>query len=130
MKPQNPSTANTDSHHLVLGSLYKTLRANISMGSAATYASDGSIATYSQDNLDGILVRVAPTVNPLGLPNSWNGSNVDTLIEHNLARVPIGYIVVKKNKTCDVYDGSVASTTQAITLKNTDGTADTVVYIF
>lgn len=127
MKPQNPTPS---SHHETLVSMYKTLRGNTSFGSALTYASDGSIATYSQDNTDGILIRVAPNANPLGLGNFWSGSNSDTTITHNLGRVPIGYIVVSKNKTCDVYTGTIVATLHTITLKNTDGTTDTVIYIF
>lgn len=130
MRPQNPAIADDDNNHQVLKSVYKTLRANISFGSAETYASDGSIATYSQDNTDGQLIRVAENANPLGLSSFWSGSNIDTTINHNLGRIPVGYTIVSKTKTCDVYTGTIVATEQTITLKNTDGTTDTVLYIF
>ena len=128
MKPQNPGAVSDV--RTVLNSFYKVLRANVSFGSPDTYAADTLPATFIQDNTDGILIRVGSNANPESLANFWSGSNTDTTITHNLGRLPIGYIVTRKSKTCDVYDGTIASTAQEITLKNTDGTADTVVYIF
>lgn len=127
MRPQTPTT---NTHQETLVSLHKVLRGNVSFGNALDYASDGSIATYVQDNGEGILIRVAPNANPLGLSNFWSGSNTDTIVKHNLNRVPIGYIITKKNKTCDVYDGTVVATKQEITLRCTDGSADVVIYVF
>jgi hypothetical protein len=128
MRPQKPSSIGAQ--HIQNISFDKVLRANVSMGAAATFASDGSPATFSQDNTDGVMIRVASNANPLGIVQFWSGSNTDTTVVHNLGRVPIGYYVTKKSKTCDVYDGSVLPTDANITLRCTDGSADTVVYIF
>lgn len=128
MRPQNPSVVTNPAH--LANSVYKTLRGNVSMGSALDYDAVGQPASFTQDNTDGVMIRVGSSGNPFSLPNFWAGSNVDTTIDHNLGRVPIGYYVTKKDRTCDVYDGTLVATEQEITLKNTDGNADTVIYIF
>lgn len=112
-------------------SVAKVLSANVAIGQIATDASDGTPATFSQDNGDGILIRVASTANPLGLTQFWTGDNSDTTIIHDLGRVPIGYYVTKKSATCDVFDGIAPADSSTITLQNTNGsTVDTVLYIF
>jgi len=129
MKPQNPG-AITDSL-LQHKSVYKVLRANVSIGQVETYDATGVPATFIQDNGDGILIRVGTHANPHGLANAWTGNNTDTIVTHNLGRVPIGYYVTKKTVSCDVYDGTVLPDESTIVLKNTAGlTADTVLYIF
>jgi hypothetical protein len=128
MKPQNPSALTPQG--IQNNSFYKTLRGNISFGTAIEFDSAGAPSEYAQDNCDGILIRVGAVSNPFALSNFWSGSNSNTVIKHNLGRVPIGYIITAKNKTCDVYTGTVAPTSSQITLRCTDGTADTTVYIF
>lgn len=128
MRPQNPASITDPLEHSK--SFYKTLRANVSMGAAQDYASDGTPATFTQDNTDGVMIRVGSNTNPLSLVNFWSGSNTDTTVIHNLQRVPIGYYVTKKSDSCDVYDGTVIADDSTITLKNTNGSADTIVYIF
>lgn len=128
MRPSNPGEGTDDL--LQHKSVYKTLRANISMGSAVTFDSSGNPATFNQDNTTGVMIRVGANANPFGLANFWSGSNTNTTVTHNLGRVPIGYYITKKTGTCDVYDGTTAATKSAITLKCTDGTQDTIIYIF
>jgi len=112
-------------------SFAKVLAGNVSIGSPASYDSAGNPATFTQDNGDGILIRVGTFTNPFSLANSWAGNTIDTTITHNLGRVPIGYYVTKKTVSCDVYDGSISPTTSTITLRNTNGiNGDTIVYIF
>jgi hypothetical protein len=128
MIPRNPGDLlDPDLQHK---SVFRVLRANISIGQADTFDSAGNPATFTQDNGDGIMIRVGSNANPFGLSNSWAGTNVNTTIVHNLGRVPIGYFITKKTGACDVYDGSIVATKSNITLKTTDGTQDTVIYIF
>jgi hypothetical protein len=127
MQAQTPSViTNQNIQNL---SFNNVLNGNVSIGSPLTYDSAGVPATFSQDNGDGILIRVASVANPEGLPQAWAGNNVSTTITHNLGRVPIGYYVTKKTGPCDVYDGSSTPTSSAITLCCTTG-VDTVIYIF
>lgn len=57
-------------------------------------------------------------------------ANTDFTVTHNLGRLPVGYLVVSKDKACDVYDGSVASTITDITLKATVATATLKLWVF
>jgi len=61
------------------------------------------------DNIDGVWVE-ATTPTP---------ADTNFTVVHNLGRLPVGYIVVKKSAACDVYDGSVAATETEMTLKAT-----------
>jgi len=129
MKPVQPSAQTSVSVQNT--SVAKVLNANVSIGSTASYDSAGNPATFSQDNGDGIMIRVGSQGNPLGLPQAWTGNNVNTTITHNLGRVPIGYYVTKKTGSCDVFDGTVAATDSTITLQCSAGsTIDTIIYIF
>jgi hypothetical protein len=111
-------------------SVHKTLRANVSKGSAITFDSAGNPSTFQQDNTDETMIRVGANSNPFGLNNFWAASGTDTVITHALGRVPIGYYIIKKDRPCDVYTGAGAWTAQSIVLRITDDTADTVLAIF
>lgn len=127
MRPQNPSRISDP--HEVLVSVNRVLLGNVSMGNATGFDSTGQPTAYQQDNTDGTMVRVGSNANPNALPNFWTSG--PTIITHNLGRVPIGYYITRKSKTCDVFDGTVASWTETvISLQITDDTADTTVYIF
>lgn len=61
----------------------------------------------NSDNIDGVWVTVTtPIMN-----------YTDFTVAHNLGRVPIGYLVVKKSTACDVFEGTLAATKTAYTLK-------------
>lgn len=127
MNPQNP--ARIADSQLVAVSFHRTLTGNVSMGNAVAWDSTGQPSEYTQDNTDGAMIRVGSNANPNALPNFWTSG--PTIITHNLGRVPIGYYITRKDKTCDVFDGTVASWTETvISLEITDDTADTTVYIF
>lgn len=79
-------------------SLTKVINGRISFG-------DGTEA----DNIDGIWAAATTHVTP----------NTDFTVTHNLGRIPVGYLVVKKAAACDIYDGTIAATTTQITLKGT-----------
>jgi hypothetical protein len=63
----------------------------------------------NQDNFDGSWININTPVTP----------NTDFTMNHNLGRIPAGYIVMEKNAACDVYTGSVVATKTAITLRAT-----------
>ena len=65
----------------------------------------------SRDNIDGNWI----TVTTPGTPNT------DFIVNHNLNRIPVGYIVMSKNAACDIYTGSVAATATQLTLRATVG---------
>lgn len=59
------------------------------------------------DNIDGSWINVVAPV----------GANTDFAVNHNLNRLPVGYLVMEKDRACDVYTGSVVATKTALTLR-------------
>jgi hypothetical protein len=127
MKPIIPaSITNQDEYNKSIG---KVLNGNVSPGNGLTFDPNGQPLTYSTDNMSGIIIRIGSLANPYSLPAHWTASNTDLTIAHNLNKVPYGYIVIAKSKTCDVYWGSIAATKTTITLRITDDTADTTIQL-
>ena len=56
-------------------------------------------------------------------------ANTDFTVTHNLGRVPVGYIVMKKDIATDIYDGSVAATVTQITLRATVATVTVRLFV-
>ena len=101
------------------------------MGKRQTFDASGQAATFTQDNGNGVMIRVGAVGNPHGLAQFWTANNTPTIIVHNLGRVPLGYYVVRKSAACDIFDGTVAAwTTANISLETTNDAADTTIYIF
>lgn len=48
---------------------------------------------------------------------SPGGANTEFSVTHDLGRVPVGYILVKSDKSANIYDGPTAWTTSLIYLK-------------
>jgi hypothetical protein len=105
------------------------LTGNVSPGNGLTFDSGGAPLTYSPDNTVGCIIRVGSLANSNALPNHWAGNNVDTIITHNLNRVPTGFIVIAKWGSMDIYYGSVAATKTTITLKTTYSGVDSTIWI-
>jgi hypothetical protein len=77
---------------------------------------NGNVSFGDGTNADNINGAWANVVTPLA-------PNTDFTINHNLNRIPAGYLVMKKDRAVDVYDGSIAATTTQITLKATVASA-------
>ena len=71
------------------------------------------------DNIDGVWISVTT-------PGT---ANTDFTVTHNLGRVPVGYIVMRKSAAVDVYTGSVAATTTQLTLRATVISVDVVIFV-
>jgi hypothetical protein len=72
------------------------------------------------DNIDGVWASATtPGV-----------ANTDFVIAHNLGRVPVGYLPVRKSAATDIYTGTVAATTIQLTLKATGTNVDVTLFIF
>ncbi len=56
-------------------------------------------------------------INTKRIDVSFTAANTDTLVNHNLGRIPQGYILIKSNAATSIYDGSLESTEQLIYLK-------------
>lgn len=127
MQPQTPSAGTNQD--LLNKSFNKVLSGNVSPGNGLTFDTNGQPLTFSTDNQSGVLIRIGASGNPLGAPYAWVAANTNLTIAHNLNKVPYGFQVVSKSKTCDIFLGSVLPTTTQITLQCTDATADVTVFI-
>jgi len=70
--------------------------------------------------LDASFHRIANIpFNQSHIADTANTGNADTefAVTHYLGRVPTGFILVKSNKACNVYDSGTAWTTSAVYLK-------------
>ena len=62
-------------------------------------------------------------VNADNINGVWNtfvtpgAVNTDFTITHNLGRIPVGYHVMQKSASCDIYTGSVPATATQLTLR-------------
>lgn len=74
--------------------------------------------THSNANIDGVWVTVVSST-----------PNTDFVVTHNLARVPVGYIVMSKSAACDVYVGSVVGTSTQLTLRATAAGVTLVLFV-
>ena len=103
MKPSLESTKVDDGFGRMLAKMWRNLASLVVNGHLGF--GDGT----NRDNIDGAWANVV----------SPGVANTDLTITHNLGRVPVGYLVMAKNATTDVYTGSVAPTTSQITLRFT-----------
>lgn len=111
-------------------SVNTVLAGNVSPGNGLTFDSNGQPLTYSTDNMSGIIIRIGSNANPNALPAAWPSSpNTDLTIAHNLNTVPYGYILIAAYTGAIVYYGSIAATATNITLRTTDETTDTTIWI-
>src|SRR6266478_5094769 len=81
-----------------------------------TQAFNGQIGFGDGTNLDNINGSWINVVAPVG-------ANTDFTVNHNLGRLPVGYLVMQKDRACDVYTGSVAATATQLTLRATVASA-------
>lgn len=68
---------------------------------------DGTNTSDSQNTDTSFLTGVSNAV-----------ANTETIFNHNLGRVPVGYIVVKLDKAATIYSGTTAWTSSTISLKS------------
>jgi hypothetical protein len=65
------------------------------------------------DNIDGNWVNTTTPVAP----------NTDFTVDHNLGRLPVGYVPMQKDRAVDIYTGSIPATNTQITLRATVASA-------
>ena len=119
----------TIEQHTVNTNFALVLNGNVSPGNGLTFDSNGQPLTYSTSNQSGILLRIGAAGNPHGAPFAWVTSNANLTVQHNLNKVPYGFHLVSKNKSCDVFQGTILPTAMNITLQCTDATADITVFV-
>lgn len=104
---------------------------SISFGTAATNASDGKPATFTQGQIDCVMIRVLPALSTItGVSNKWVAGGGDTDIKHGLGRIPIGYYPVRISQGVAVSDGATPWTATDIYFKVDHSDTDVVLVIF
>lgn len=61
----------------------------------------------TRDNIDGNWINVVTPVAP----------NTDFTIDHNLLRLPVGYLLMRTDRAVNIYNGSLADSKTQITLR-------------
>lgn len=90
------------------------------MGQPSQWDGNNIPTVYTQDNMTGNMFR-----------HVFSAANTSEIIEHDLGRVPVGYIVTRKSVAVDIYDGTLTDwTISDISLKATVSGADVTIYIF
>jgi hypothetical protein len=138
MKTYNPSImADKLTHHMRVWvqSVHETLNNGVDMGTPkSSHPLDGSVNAgvynvFDKGNSSGVLIRVAASGSTgTGAPYSWPASG-SLKIAHGLLRQPIGFKIVDKDKTVDVFR-TAPPDKDFITLAPTDKTASVTLYIF
>jgi len=104
----------------------KALNSNIDMGIATGTDSSGVYNKFEQGNSSGVLIRIG--ANSSSELIKWDSTGAVT-IQHGLKRQPIGFKIVDKDATVDVWRTAVPTTT-AISLKASSNAVNVTLYIF
>ena len=108
-------------------SLHETVNGGIDIGTPTGQDSNGVYNEFSQGNQTGVLIRVGAAGS--SEPIQWVTANVGVAINHKLLRKPIGFKIVDKDKTVDIYR-TAPPTENTITLASTDATVNVTIYVF
>ena len=93
------------------------------------------VTNFSSQNFDAIIRAINGN---LSIQDNMNGSilgvtfasaNANTIINHGLNRIPLGYLALSASAAMDLYDGTTASTTSQITLRSS-ATGFVKIFIF
>lgn len=102
MQAQTPATISTQ--YQLNNSVNQVLSGNVSPGNGLTFDAQGIPETYSTDNMTGIIIRIAQSANPFGLPIAWPATiNTPVTFAHNLNKVPYGFIIINITGEGNVY---------------------------
>lgn len=100
-----------DAMHRRMLDILKAINGGIELGYHPPAASIGFDSPVDAGNLNATIVGV-----------SFASVGVDTVVTHNLGRIPSGFILIAKGQTMDVYNGSnpvVDWNTSTMTLRAT-----------
>jgi hypothetical protein len=126
----NPSKSNFSTQQGTLRqaqSAYIALNGGLADAVPTGTDADGVYNTFQPDNGNGVMLRIgaAGSTEPI----QWVTVDVGVVIQHGLQRQPIGFKLVDKDQSCDVYR-TVPPDNQQITLATTNVSANVTVYVF
>lgn len=111
-------------------SVVQALNGNVEVATAIGVDSNNWANNFAPANMTGVSIRIGATGNLSPAGYQWAASSADLQISHGLGRVPIGFLVIYKNKTCDVWAGTTKPDNQFLTLQTSDASAETTIWIF
>ena len=89
--------------------------------------------TQTQSNVNTVVKQIAnsPIIDGVLIKEVDIGT-ADTVVEHKLGREPLGWIVVRKNETGEVYESTTSNPNRSkfLLLKGSTATTDTNLWIF
>jgi len=110
-------------------SVQQVVDSNIEFSYPASLDINGWPDSFVRGNISCTAIRVGALGTTPVSQIAWTGP--DTQIPHNLGRQPTGWIVVYKDKTCDIFASStIKNDGQFIYLTCTDTTANVTLVIF
>ena len=126
LNPQHMQAKITPEHLRWAQSVHKSLTGGIDMGVPTEKNSAGVYNTFDVGNSSGVLIRVGA----VGSTEKYSWSSSSTVdIKHNLARQPIGFKIVDKDNTVDVWRTALPTATD-IQLKTSSNMVNVTLYIF
>lgn len=127
LNPQHMQAEITPEHLRWAQSVHKSLTGGVDMGIPTGTNSAGVYNTFDKGNSSGVLIRVGAASSSEAI--KWTASNTAIAINHGLGRQPIGFKIVDKDKSMDVFR-TAPPDNNVISLAPTDATANVTVYIF
>lgn len=130
MNINNPTKNNMSTAEQILRwaqSVYKALNGGLTFGNPTAQAVSGVWNAFQQDNFNGVYLYVGSNLSGASL--TWFTNNTGKAFNHGLQRQPIGWIVIYKDKACDIYS-TATPTKDIITLAITDNSANTIILVF
>lgn len=109
-------------------SVHKALNGGVDMGVPISKNTAGVYNEFEQGNSTGNLIRIGAH-GTTEQQYTWGSTSVGIPVQHGLGRQPIGFKIVDKDKTVDVYRTTVPDES-TITVAPTDNTANVTLYIF
>jgi len=106
------------------------LNGNVEVATAIGVDLNNWANNFAPANMAGVVYRIGAIGNIAPSGYQWGAANTDLQISHGLGRSPIGFLVVYKNKTCDVWAGTTKPDNQFLTLQISDASAETSIWIF
>jgi hypothetical protein len=130
-KSQNPNDMGRDVPRLQLQwsqTVHQVLNGGVTLGLPTSKNQAGVYNEFTQDTSDGVLIRIgaAGTTEQKYL---WTTPGTGVVINHGLQRQPIGFKIVDKDKTVDVWRTAVPDK-DTIILAPSDSTVNVTLYIF
>lgn len=109
-------------------SVHKVCAGGVNFGNPTSKNLAGVYNNFDKDTMDGVLIRIGAS-GTTEQKYVWTVSGTGIVINHGLLKQPIGFKIVDKDKTVDVWR-TVTPDENQITLAPSDATANVTVYIF